>query len=209
MTTKEKRLKKWMQEQERNRKQVKRELPKVKKIFKEALKDGFFWVSFVKNPWSLKPIDKYIEKPKNIDIKPCCNHVWVSPPYTEPEKNYGFTWYSWCSLEMPEWITLTDHAIIGYRINYDKIYFIDSRRKMQAFHKKYNDQGDIDWKKIAKEFSGVAFYPYLPRQFLSVRERYGKYSWYTTFDASQIVIWDTEAIIEQKTLHMPKKTKKK
>jgi hypothetical protein len=119
-------------------KQILKELPKVKKIFKQAKSEGFFWVSFVRNANEIKSPGKFLLKPKNIDFKPTGKLIWLSPADVNDEKYHGSTWYSFAKYEMPDWLTLSDHFVVGYKVDYRKIYFIDSRRKLQAFHRKYH-----------------------------------------------------------------------
>lgn len=214
-------------EKDETRLQAKKEEPLIKKLFKKAEKEGYFWVSFVplfEDSNILKiPLEKYLTKPKNKGPKPLGNLTWVSSLQTKYSDYYGSSWYSYQKNTDPRWITLngeSKHALLGYIVDYSKLYFIDSRRKLLNFHKKYVvddsvEQPDIDWARVSRDYSGVAFYPYDFYAYSAFRpisagiiknldEAKGRFLWYTMFDTNQIVIWDIDAIKEYKVLYMPK-----
>jgi len=105
----------------------------------------------------------------------------------------GTEWINWCKIAMPHW--LEDQNVFRLKIHTDKILFVDTPEKLEAFDQKYKVyRGEdalrleiIDWLAIAEEYHGVEIAPYFRRHRLD-------FFWYHGWDVASGCIWNKRAI---------------
>lgn len=105
----------------------------------------------------------------------------------------GTGWIDWCISEMPQWLHNTN--AFRLKIHADKILFINTLKKLEAFDKKYRQKGKygierINWLAIAKKYHGVEIAPHFWKR------RYDfNFMWYSGWDVASGCIWNKDAII--------------
>lgn len=134
---------------------------------------------------------------------------------------YYSGWYNYIMInEMPERLYKYIHKIeinknVLTDINHtdkNKLLLIKNTKDFDKFHKKYRADGSemlgltstkfnndlIDWQKVANDFGGIEFYPYLKNR--------KNYIWYNTWDIASGCIWNVSKVINR-TVPVYKKVK--
>ena len=100
----------------------------------------------------------------------------------------GTEWINWVRSEMPEWEY--DNVFV-LEINKDRVKKLSSYEDIEEFTKQYGRKHHgfvmIDWRKVAKEYSGIEIIPYV----WSARM---KFNWYYTWDVASGCIWGSDGI---------------
>ena len=132
---------------------------------------------------------------QEIDYKP--NGIW-----------YGidWAWEDWCKSEMPEWKHKRHFEL---KLDLKRILIINTESKLKKFYKTFGESPDwaknlsssyivfINWKKVAKKYSGIEITPY-PYKF-----RF-KYMWLYTWDVASGCVWNLNAIKSVKQINKKK-----
>lgn len=87
-----------------------------------------------------------------------------------------------------------------------------NRKKMNMDPKSkiYFNYSEIDWKKVAKDYGGIEFYPYIKYSSLFFNKKHLEiYIWYQAIDISSGCIWNTKSIIHTIKLMYKKDLKTK
>jgi hypothetical protein len=71
------------------------------------------------------------------------------------------------------------------------------KMNMDPNSKIYFNYSEIDWKKVAKDYGGIEFYPYIKYSSLFFNKKHLEiYIWYSSIDISSGCIWNTKPIIQ-------------
>jgi hypothetical protein len=106
------------------------------------------------------------------------------------------SWSEWIEWEAPSW---KGDYLYDIRLNHDKILTLSGPEDIKEFTKKYgvekprNFSGrdiDIDWKKVASEYSGIEIHDVWSSRDLN--------NWIYTWDIDSGCIWNEDAILEIK-----------
>jgi hypothetical protein len=119
------------------------------------------------------------------------------PPNKQPQDfkpkgiwyGIGTDWIDWTRSEMPHW---EQENLFKLDINTSNVKLIKTMDDIVEFEKEYGmkdgyNKGSIDWNKVAKQYTGIEFYPYL------YAARF-KHLWYYSIDVDSGCIWDKSAI---------------
>ena len=116
------------------------------------------------------------------------------PISEQPESGHkpkGF-WYD-CNNEWSEWVEYYqpdwkgDH-IYQIQLDHSKMKVITNREELNAFSEKYRSaNGLIDWRRVARDYSGIEICPYIGSARMSVK-------WYYDWDVASGCIWNKKAI---------------
>lgn len=115
----------------------------------------------------------------------------------------GTAWIDWVRTEMPDWES--DNVFL-IDIDTTKIKVLSTLDEIIAFNKEYGvvdanssfkntffSNRDIDWRKVASEYSGFEISPY-------IWKARNLFMWYSTFDIASGCIWDGSIIKQVKLL---------
>jgi len=112
----------------------------------------------------------------------------------------------WANFVENEFTTIANKYNFAYtiKVNKEKLVTLSNPKEIYSFHKKYAQAGvlakeissgdrktdfwDINWNKVAKDFSGIELQPYLNqcRHLL----------WYSTWDVPSGCLWNSKALKE-------------
>jgi hypothetical protein len=109
----------------------------------------------------------------------------------------GSSWIDWCISEQDNWIT---KYIYEVNVDHSIMLVIDDVLKFDEFQQKYRANteyfGDLDWDKVAKDYSGVEIAPYIWGKRLKDDS-----FWYYGWDVASGVIWDEKALKSRNLLY--------
>lgn len=116
---------------------------------------------------------------------------------------YGFgnSWINWVKANEPDW--MGEH-IYKVHINTTNVLRINNRSDFMRFHEKYKVSikygvayhiSQIDWRKVASQYSGIEIVPYLNE----FRLKEG-YSWYYGWDVASGCVWKSSAVTKLESL---------
>ena len=81
-----------------------------------------------------------------------------------------------------------------------KYKIVEGNRKkmnMDPNSKIYFNYSEIDWKKVAKDYGGIEYYPYVKYSSLFFNKKHLEiYIWFQAIDISSGCIWNTKSIIQ-------------
>ena len=141
--------------------------------------------------YSKTPINAIDTKAQTVSMKPC--GLWYSV-----EGPAGNHWREWCEVE--HFDGLGQH-VYTLDINFDDVLVIDGEHEFDWFDRKfsmpYSCNGmpadmsqrmqQIDWPRVATEFSGIEIVPYLWSKRMNV-------FWYYGWDCASGCIWHSRAV---------------
>lgn len=98
----------------------------------------------------------------------------------------GSSWIDWVRSEMPDW---ESNYLYEVTLHEDRILKMSEIDELNNFYSKYKNlnKGGINWKEVAKEYSGIEISPY-------VRGAGYKHNWYYWWDVASGCIWSKNAI---------------
>lgn len=99
-------------------------------------------------------------------------------------------WSRWVESEMPHWKGKHNYKV---QVDLSKMIVIRNHRQLKAFEEKYgirHSYGDgymeIDWSKVAQDYSGIEIAPYISSARFSS-------TWYCGWDVAGGCIWEKSA----------------
>ncbi len=85
-------------------------------------------------------------------------------------------------------------------VDLSKLYVVDSIESLDQLQKEYYNKKmfGIDWSKLSEKYAGIQFtnYPFVKKQFMSMKKYSPESMWFATVDVNSICIWrPSEAIL--------------